>query len=196
MDEKSSNSKGSKFLSSLRQAVSGMPTGKKIKLLLLIIVLIVLAVVYINYTSVSSGTSSSGKSNSTPTTSGSTYYISSLEYCNKLEQKLKSVLSSYNGISNVEVMITLDSSMELILAESSEAKNSAVVSGMVEVSSPILIDTVSGEAPLVVKEILPQIKGVLIVCTGATVADRLAITQAVQSLLNINVSKIQVLSGN
>ena len=70
MDEKSSNSKGSKFLSNLRQAIAGMPTGKKIKLLLLIIVLIVLAVVYINYTSVSSGTSSAIKSNSTPTTSG------------------------------------------------------------------------------------------------------------------------------
>lgn len=200
MDDKLNTSKEStsnNFIAKLKFNFSQIPAKKKVQLLLLVIALVVVILLYFKSTNSSLITNNANTENNQFSTSS--YYINSLDYCARLEDKLKKVLSNYSEINNVEVMITLSSSMELVFAESNETKNNSVINSdsyTVEVSSPIIINGNEGEAPLVVKEILPKIKGVLIVCDGADVATKMQIMQAVQSLLDINISKIQVLSRN
>ena len=168
----------------------------KIKTIALVAVLAVIGVLCLKYKP-----ATSNKSTSDSVAAGG-YYVSSIDYCNTLEQKLASVLSNIEGVGNVKVMVTLSSSLELVLANSTELKsnssNGSTINNSytVDVSTPILIDSDTGETPLVVKEILPKISGVLVVCKGAdNVKTKLDIVQAIKSLTNINSSNIQVLSG-
>ncbi len=200
MDEHNETGKeNSSILSNVKKYFSKLSSIGKVKMLLLIAVLAVVVILSTNFVDSSTTQTIVSEKSSDKTSS---YYVSSIDYCKEIEEKLENVLSNLNGLGNVEVMITLDSSLELVFAESIEEKtNSSLQTGstgsyIVEVSSPIIIETSSGDEPLVVKEILPKIKGVLIVCSEMqNVASKLNIIQAVQSLLGINVSNIQVLSS-
>ncbi len=189
-----------KWITKLKDAISKLTAAGKIKYIVIIAVIAVIGVLCLKYNSSTSTTKSISSATASTTAKG--YYVSSIDYCNSLEQKLASVLSNIEGVSNVKVMITLSSSLELVLANSTEQKintssgSSTNNSYTVDVSTPILIDSESGEIPLIVKEILPQISGVLVVCKGAdNIKTKLDIVQAVKSLTNINSSNIQVLSG-
>ncbi len=197
MDEKvEDKDKGVGIIASLKGVFGKMTMATKVKLLLLIVLVAVILVVSNNFINISDTsvvpTSNSGKY---------TYYVSSLDYSAQLEDKLEEVLSNLDGVGKVEVMISLESSVELVFAESSNgAKDNDSIftndSYTVDVSSPIIIDSGNREEPLIVKEILPKIKGVLVVLSGSeSVATKLSIIQAVQSLLDVNVSNIQVLSA-
>ncbi|MBE5735299.1 MAG: hypothetical protein E7361_02510 [Clostridiales bacterium] len=193
MDEKIDN-KGESILNTIREKLSNMSISTKVKWLLVIVVMGVILVVASNY-SAEKNIMSTAKD----TVSNYTYYVSSLDYCARLEEKLEKVLSNIDGVSGVEVMISLDSSLELVLAESSSNDKEDLLGNnySVDVSSPIIIDNGDKEEPLIIKEILPKVKGVLVVLSGQqSVATKLSIIQAVQSLLDINVSNIQVLSGS
>ena len=191
------NVKDKSIFLKLKDKFTSMTNSGKIKLIIIILVFCVIGVLYINYTS-----GSDLVSNTVQESSLVGYYVSSINYSQVMEEKLENVLENIEGVENVEVMITLDSSLELVLADTSEEKiNSSSASSTsnsytVQVSSPLILDTEDGEKPLVIKEILPKIKGVLVVCKGASnVSTKLDIIQAVKSLLDVNSSNIQVLSG-
>ena len=84
--------------------------------------------------------------------SSSNIEYSSKEYTNTLEIKLEELINQISGVSNTRVMITLKSSNEIIYAEenSLSGNNTLVVDGN----------------PVYIKEYMPEIEGVAIVCNG------------------------------
>ena len=187
--------KENSLLRSIKNYISKMPSKLKIKIFICIAAVSVLFVLYNNFVKTSE------KENFvTTTTNQYSYYVSSIDYCAKVEEKLKRVLSNLDSIGSVEVMVTLDSSMELVFAESNKSDSSnsifdsAIKDEVDNVSSPIIIDTNGKEEPLIIKEVLPRIKGVLVVCSGTNnISTKLDIMHAVQSLLGIDLNNIQVL---
>lgn len=131
------------------------------------------------------------------------------EYARSLEERLCSVLSSISGAGSVKCMVTLNGEIERVLAYSDDQKNSSSSNtssnGTTNKSEtttsskePILI-TVNGKSePLVLYEIMPEIKGVVVVASGASdVRVRLDILKAVQALLNVESSQIEIfVKGN
>ena len=111
-------------------------------------------------------------------------------YVDNLENKLANVLSKVNGAGNVSVIITVESGMETVLAMKTTTKEDA--NGKIESeTSPIVIN---GKT-VVVKELYPKIVGVLIVADGAkNISVMSKLQQATISLLNINISQIEILS--
>ncbi len=112
-------------------------------------------------------------------------------YVENLENKLTNTLSKVKGAGKVEVIITIDSGMETILA--SKITTTETPSGIERVETPILVN---GKT-VVIKELYPKISGVLIVAEGASnlaVMNRLQ--QATVSLLDININQIEILSMN
>jgi len=104
----------------------------------------------------------------------------------------------------VKCMITLNGEIERVVAYSNDEKNSSssntTTSGATNSSNtstiskePILI-TVNGRTePLVLYEIMPSIKGIVIVATGAdNVRVKLDILKAVQALLNVESSQVEI----
>lgn len=110
------------------------------------------------------------------------------EYVQGLEKNLIDILSKIDGAGNVDVMITLESGNETVLASKTTKKES---NGKIEIEeTPILVN---GKT-VVLKENYPKIQGVIIVCEGAKkIAVVNAIKNATTSLLNIENEKIQVL---
>jgi len=111
-------------------------------------------------------------------------------YVTNLEHRLSSALSQVDGAGSVTVVITVESGMETVLATEktvTENPDKSVTTS----ETPIIIN---GKT-VVLMEKYPQIIGVLIVAQGA---DNFAIMnklqQATVSLLDIDISKVEILS--
>lgn len=114
-----------------------------------------------------------------------------ISYVKDLENRLEKTLSEIKGAGNVSVVITVDSGKETIYASE---KVTVSENGKTTVTeSPILVNG----KPVVVKENYPEIVGVLIVAQGAnSISVMKNIQQAAVSLLNINLSRIEILAMN
>lgn len=120
--------------------------------------------------------------------------MSSTEYIQKTEEKLSTLISQIKGAGKTKVMITVESGTEIVYAKTETIKK--VGNDTTTTSTLILIDNNGTETPIVVMEILPKIKGVVIVSEGAKdVQIKLNIINAAQTLLTLDVNKIQVYAG-
>lgn len=126
------------------------------------------------------------------------------EYAAYLEGKLKKMLESVQGVGEVEVMITLESSEEKIVekdmtAERSQTEEQDSAGGTRTVSSSntgyqTVYQEGSQGSPFVVKTITPKVEGVLVVAEGAGKGNMTGeITQVVQALFGVEAHKVKVL---
>ena len=137
-------------------------------------------------------------SSTTSVSSNEITYTTSLEYEKAMEDKLKNLIARIKGAGRVDVMLTLDSGTSVVLASNDETKTvSNGSSSTTTVSaSPIILQQNGSNMPLIVEEVIPRIKGVVIVSSGAKdVNVRLNILNAVQTLTGLTNSKIQILVG-
>lgn len=112
-----------------------------------------------------------------------------LNYVSELEDTLSKTLSKVKGAGDVSVVITIKSGVETVLAMNTTTKKTD--SGTEIVETPIILN---GKT-VVLKEMYPEILGVLIVAEGADSLSVLTkIQQATKSLLNINVNQIEILT--
>lgn len=137
--------------------------------------------------------------NSPELTVGETVTVSADAYTAALEKRMDAVLESISGVGKVEVMITLESGTEYLYAQ--EIRSSSDYShreGDLEErseqeSSYLLVEGKNGKEALVLQEIQPRIKGVVVVCQGGKNSDvRQSVTQAVTVALNITSSRVYV----
>ena len=164
--------------------------AKKIKLIVLVVILIVGLILFMKI----GGTKSSVKSSQ----STELEYQTTMSYCEQLEKKLEKVLSQVKGAGQVKVMISLEGSPELVYAMDSDSKVSSTNSGSTTTSSstPIIIQRNGKSGPLILTEKLPNVKGVIIVSSGANdVSIKIDILNSVSTLLDISTDKINVLKG-
>jgi len=145
----------------------------------------------------------------TEKTSSTTYnetlsyqYQSSLEYSSALELKLENLISKIKGVGTATVMIYLEESPILVLAESTDEKVNTTTNGSTStsytttVTEPIILNASGSSVPLVLTEKLPEVKGVVVVAEGANdVSLKLNIIQAIKTLIDIPSGNIQVFAG-
>ena len=189
-EEKSKEKGGFKFFKdwSLFKKIKQV---KHIGLIVTVIFVLILLIIlfgnfdFLNFTNTSKTTSQ----NSVYT------YTSSSEYAKNLEYKLKTIISKIKGAGNVDVMITLESGTNLLLANN-ETQNVGSDDVTIVSASPIILEQNGNSSPLVVGEVLPKIKGVVVVSSGASdISVRLNILHAVQTLLDLEDMQIQILVG-
>ncbi|MBQ7129360.1 MAG: hypothetical protein IJO19_05175, partial [Clostridia bacterium] len=117
--------------------------------------------------------------------------ITAEEYCESLEEKLSNQIKDVVG-GNVKVMITLESSIEYVYASESKNNESEVEDAyannnqksqkekQIQKNFITCKDENGNEVPLVVTEIMPNVKGVVVACNNG---DNDAISSAVTSLV-------------
>lgn len=114
------------------------------------------------------------------------------EYVEGLENKLCNVLSNISGVGQVDVVITLQSGFSYVYATDSETKTTTSGSTETVVTKENVL-LVSNE-PVVVKEIFPEIKGVVVVAKGAeNIGVKLNILNAVETALEVDSKDITIL---
>ena len=148
------------------------------------------------------------KTKKSGTTDSSLSTSSTLKYAKELETRLETALSTISGAGNVKVMITFDGVTELVLAKNTDEKKSSTTnvtgSGSTNKTEtttvstePILITENGATNPIVLMEILPEIKGVIVVAQGAdNIKVKLDLLKAVQALLSVNSSQVEIFTGN
>lgn len=131
--------------------------------------------------------------------------LTSDEYCESLEKKLSEQIKDVVG-GDVKVMITLESGIEYVYASESKNNESEVEDAysdknqksqkqkQIQNSYITCKDENGNEVPLVVTEIMPNVKGVVVACKNG---DNEVIASAVKTLittaLDISDSKVCVL---
>lgn len=160
--------------------------GNKKSLLIALVIVVILAICF--------STLETKTTNSTTkkTNNSSSLYMN---YINETEGRLEDVLNSIKGISNVKVFLNIAESPKIsYLTE--EKKSTSQASSIEVLNTIVLAKDGTLTYPIVVCEKLPAILGVLIVATGAGDAKtKLQIINVISSVLNVNVSSIEVLEG-
>jgi stage III sporulation protein AG len=135
------------------------------------------------------------------TTSGST--TTADEFAKKTETRLSEIVGSIEGAGQCSVMVTLENGVEYVYA-SEEKVNTDRVEDTDRDSTKlsqtddkekqiIVVDTENGRKGLLVTEIQPTVKGVVVVCQGGDqplVQKR--IIDAITTALNISTSRVCV----
>lgn len=128
--------------------------------------------------------------------------ISAEDYADQLEQRLSSIITNVEGVGSCRVMVTLENGVEYVYANEQKSGSNRVEgdSGLSQKDdseqSVILIDTESGRDGLLVTELQPTIKGVMVVCQGGGSEEVCArVTEAVATVLNITTKRVCVVPG-
>lgn len=132
------------------------------------------------------------------------YEQENTDFASDLEERLESILSQMAGVGEVKVMITLQSSEELVVEkdepvsrsntnESDSAGGSRIVTQVDSEESTVYRSSGSDSEPYVIKTLSPQVEGVVVVAQGAgsgTVDKN--ITEMVQALFGVEAHKVKV----
>ncbi len=183
----------SKLTSALNSGKLKDIKGAKIILPMVMLALVVL--MYMGLTSSNSKTTSVLKDNQT---TNSVNFTSGLDYIQQIEKRLEKILGSIKNAGETKVMISISGSPELEIAKNVEEKTVTTTNGttVTVVTEPILVDVNGEEVPVVLKESLPQITGVIVVSAGAGDAKvKLDIITAIKALLDIPSGSIEVFAG-
>lgn len=129
--------------------------------------------------------------------------VSAETFIRETEDKLASILGSIQGAGECRVMVTLENGVEYVYAteqktntdrqEDSDSDSNKVIQRDDSEKSVIVIDTDSGRQGLLVTEVQPTVKGVVVVCEGGSDEEvRERIVQAVTVALNISSKRVCV----
>lgn len=170
---------------------------KSIKHIEVILAIIVGVIIVLLYLSSSTKTKSNAQSNNQ-----TQKYSTINEYSEYLENDLENVLSNIEGAGNVEIMLVFEVGVELVIAYSTETKTTVSGSGnnksqtTVVVQTPILVNVDGKSQPIILQEKLPKPTSIIVVSPGAKDANiKLNLIKAVQTILDLPSSKIEVFAG-
>ena len=116
------------------------------------------------------------------------------KYTEDLEEKIASLCSGINGVSNVRVTVYLDSGFETVYAYNEQSKQTS--SGTNSEKKYVTIGSGNDESMVCIVEKMPNICGVAIVCKGggnSLIANQLI--NLISSAYNVPKNKIYVVEG-
>lgn len=117
------------------------------------------------------------------------------QYVSTLNDELTNVISSIDGVGECKVMITLKNTKESVYAENNETSSSD--SSNSEKNEYVIYNSENGDSPLLLKEEMPQVAGVAVVCSGGdSEAVREKIIDCVCALFSIPSSRVSVAKLN
>lgn len=117
--------------------------------------------------------------------------VSCSDYTAELEDRLTNVISSIDGVGECKVMITLENTTESVYATNSEAKSDD--GSRNQKDEYVIYDSSGGETPVLIKEYMPKVQGVTVVCSGGDdIVVKEKIIESVTSLFNISANRISV----
>ncbi|MFZ5966264.1 MAG: stage III sporulation protein AG [Bacillota bacterium] len=171
-------------------------------------IIIICVIVLLSWDTLFGGNLMKDISNATEKTDGAkseskNEQIQNTQYKDTVEVQLKSILHEIKGVGEVEVMVTYESSSEVIpasnmtrsnqITEEKDAQGGSRTTTQEETTQNIV--TVSGDDKelIILKEIKPQIKGVVVVAEGAgNIEVKNALVEAVKTIFQIPAHKVMV----
>ena len=125
----------------------------------------------------------------------------------RYEAAIRDILQKIAGVGEVDVMVTIDSTEELVVERHVEQRQQStnekdrqggtrVISDASRSGQVVLVQTKGDQTPIVVKKIRPQIRGVVVVAAGAeNLTVKKLIAEAVERGLGVPAHRISVIPG-
>ncbi|WZL71446.1 stage III sporulation protein AG [Clostridiaceae bacterium 35-E11] len=127
---------------------------------------------------------------------------SKMEYIDSSEKQLKNILGQIKGVGEVEVMVTYETSTEIVpasnLTKSNQLTQEQDAQGGTrtttqEDSSQNVVMTTDNSQLVVIKEIKPQVRGVVVVAEGAgDIKVKKELIEAVRTIFQVPAHKVMV----
>lgn len=123
----------------------------------------------------------------------------------RYEAAIKDILENIAGVGEVDVMVTIESTEELVVERNVEQRQQSTnerdseggtrqITDASRSGQAVLVQTKGEQAPLVVKKIRPQIRGVVVVAAGAeNLTVKKLIAEAVERGLGVPAHRISVI---
>lgn len=180
---------------------------REIKNIELILAILVISIVVSIYASTLNKEPSSNQQNEYHQDSDKTdlHWIDNNTSCeNRDEKRLKEILSAIKGAGQVEVMITYSSGKEIIPAMNTvesttiteEEDNSGGTRRINQTDKnfhPSTYNDSEGTKPIILKEVEPEIKGVIVIAQGAEdIRVKMELMRAVQVALGVKPNQVEV----
>jgi stage III sporulation protein AG len=166
---------------------------KKLQYLAVLLIVIVILAIYFASTSIPQNNETPNVGAAAVTEAGSS----------SIEEKLQETLSKIEGAGQVQVMITYESSAEIVPAISVDTQTSTTTDESENGNSTtntenkqseiVTVNGSDGNGALVLKENSPPVKGVIVVAQGADdIGVKLSLLGAVETILNISPDQVDV----
>ncbi|NLI60848.1 MAG: stage III sporulation protein AG [Clostridiales bacterium] len=178
---------------------------KEIKNVEWIVVILVISIIISIYASTLNKPSSANQDDIQADNEGQLHWVEKNDATgNQDEQRLKEILSAIKGAGRVEVMITYNSGKEIIPAMNTvesttvteEEDNSGGTRRINQTDKnfqPSTFNDSEGSKPIILKEVEPEIKGVIIISEGAEdIRVKMELMKAVQVALGVNPNQVEV----
>ncbi len=181
--------------SRIKEKLNKIPNNKRTQYLIIIVMIaVILAIYFSTFT-----TDDAAKPDATVSSAIEKSESAELD----LNGQLENILSSIEGAGAVRVMITYESGTEIVPATSEntettttndESDGSTKTSETVRKQTDIVtVQDQSESSALVLKEKMPEVKGVIVIAKGAgDIGVKMNLLKAVQTLLNISADKVDV----
>ena len=158
-----------------------------------------IVVLFLFFSTKWSNSTKTAKSNSNDTvitSDKSTYNITSTQYADYIEDKIERALITISGVRKVSAIVMVESSPKINVYEEESNDVSVNVKNSTSTKRAVTIKNGNIETPLVLYEEFPKITGVLVIYNGDVGSGiKLNIIRALQTLFNIDASKVEVLEG-
>ncbi len=106
------------------------------------------------------------------------------EFSNTSAEDIEKILSRISGVGKCSVLITYKSSGEQVTAKDISNGND---------EKNVIIGSGSGERPFIIKEEMPEVLGVLVVCDGGgNTKIKNQVTEAVSVLCGVSLNRVKV----
>ena len=128
-----------------------------------------------------------------------------LEYCLSLENRMEELLSCMEGVGEVQVMVTIAASRELIVEKDEPVTRNTVTEtdgnggtrstneSSYDYETIYETDTEGNSSPYVIKQIEPEIQGITVVAQGGgNAVIQKNISEVIEALFHIEAHKIKV----
>lgn len=121
--------------------------------------------------------------------------VSVTSYATSVEEKLASIISKLDTISNVEVFVMVEATPTITyLTERKETTVTNSAGTTSEISTTVVFEkNGSISTPIVVTTIMPKVTGVLIVTNKIDYTTKLSIINSISIVLNVDESRISLL---
>lgn len=169
------------------RGIEKLRDNKKLETGVYIGLLIIVVVIFVSTGGISCPWGKSGASDQTAQNAD----IDTDEELIKLESRLEEILSRIKGAGKVSVMITYEKGAELVPAI--ESQTSTGEGGSSESRRPVTVSQGGTQSPLVLAELYPSIRGVIVVAEGASdIRVRTELLNAVMTVLGTDAERISV----
>jgi stage III sporulation protein AG len=186
----------------LKEYIAKLKEVKKTEWIMIILVLSIIISIYASTLNKSSNTN---QDDTLPESQSGLHWIENDDNIeSREEQRLKEILSTIKGAGRVEVMITYVSSKEIVTAmntvestttteEEDNNGGTRLINQNDRNSQPSTFNYAEGSKPIILKEVEPEIRGVIIISEGANdIRVKMELMKAVQVALGIKPNQVEV----